>query len=124
MNPRIFPEPEKFDPDRWINAAKSGQRLDRYLVSFGRGSRQCLGMKWVALPLFRLLSYHIRPSLTRTHSLAYAELYLTAATIFRRFEMELFETTSADVQMAHDFFVGVPSLDSKGVRGVITGFLD
>lgn len=122
MNPRIFPEPEKFDPDRWINAAKNGQRLDRYLVSFGRGSRQCLGMKWVALPLFRLLSSQTLAD--RTPSLAYAELYLTAATIFRRFEMELFETTTADVQMAHDFFVAAPRLDSKGVRGVITGFLD
>jgi len=38
--------------------------------------------------------------------------------------MELFETTIEDVQMAHDFFVPIPKLDSKGVRAIITGLLD
>lgn len=57
MNPRIFPNPENFDPERWITAAKNGQRLNRYLVSFTRGGRQCLGMKWV--PPFFLRSYRI-----------------------------------------------------------------
>lgn len=77
----------------------------------------------VSCPLFFLsLSEQITTDLFS--SLAYAELYLTIATIFRRFEMELFETTIEDVQMAHDFFVGVPKLDSKGVRAVVTGLLD
>ncbi|KAI9878625.1 MAG: hypothetical protein M1830_000392 [Pleopsidium flavum] len=97
MNPRVFPDPKKFDPDRWLTPTENGQRLDRYLVSFGKGSRQCLGM-----------------------NLAYAELYLTTATVFRRFEMALFETTIKDIEIERDFFVAVPSLDSKGVRAVIT----
>ena len=33
--------------------------------------------------------------------------------------MENFETTIDDVKMARDFFVGVPKLDSKGVRARI-----
>jgi hypothetical protein len=48
-------------------------------------------------------------------------MYLTLATIFRRFELELFETTTTDVVIEHDFFVGVPSLQSKGVRIIVTG---
>jgi cytochrome P450 len=90
MNPTIFPDPETFDPERWLDKKK---RLDRYLVSFGKGSRQCLGI-----------------------NLAYAELYLTAATLVSRFDFELYETSLNDVQIKHDFFVAVPDLSSKGVR--------
>jgi hypothetical protein len=53
-------------------------------------------------------------------SLAYAEMYLTLATIVRRFDMELFETTREDVTMVHDFFVAAPRLDSKGIRIKVT----
>lgn len=49
-------------------------------------------------------------------SLAFAELFLAGATIFRRFELELYETDSTDVVLAHDFFLPAPKLDSKGVR--------
>lgn len=52
--------------------------------------------------------------------MAYAELYLTTAAIFRRFEMKLFDTTIRDLEIAHDFFIAVPELDSKGIRAVIT----
>lgn len=49
-NPAIFPDPQKFDPDRWIRAAEKGDPLHRYLVPFTKGSRICIGMKYVALP--------------------------------------------------------------------------
>ncbi len=49
MDSNIFPDPETFDPDRWLRAAKDGFRLDRYLVSFSKGSRMCVGIKWVPL---------------------------------------------------------------------------
>ena len=41
MNGEIFPEPERFMPERWINEPG----LERYFVPFGKGSRQCLGIK-------------------------------------------------------------------------------
>ncbi|KAK1990315.1 cytochrome P450 [Colletotrichum falcatum] len=93
MHPSVFPEPETFRPERWIEAEEQNERLDRYLVSFGKGSRQCLGI-----------------------NLAYAELYITMATIVRRFEWEMFETTADDVVCKHDFFVAVADLESKGIR--------
>ena len=52
--------------------------------------------------------------------MAYAEMYLTIAYVFRRFEMKLFETTSEDVAVDRDCFVGLPKPDSKGVRATIT----
>ena len=48
--------------------------------------------------------------------MAYAELYLTTATLVSRFDFELYETSLNDMQIKHDFFVGVPDLSSKGVR--------
>jgi cytochrome P450 len=45
MDSNVFPDPESFDPDRWLRAAEQGFRLDRYLVSFSKGSRMCVGIK-------------------------------------------------------------------------------
>lgn len=42
MDPERFPEPDVFDPERWV---KHGAHLERYFVPFGKGSRQCLGIK-------------------------------------------------------------------------------
>jgi cytochrome P450 len=46
-NPEIYPEPEKFIPDRWIDPEKSKKLENKYFVPFSRGSRQCIGMQSV-----------------------------------------------------------------------------
>jgi cytochrome P450 len=92
-DPERFPEPEKFKPERWLNG---GERMEKYLVNFSKGSRQCMGM-----------------------NLAYAEIYLTLAAVFRRFELELFETTQEDAEVKHDYFNPQPAIDSKGIRVVV-----
>ncbi|KAF2113499.1 putative cytochrome P450 [Lophiotrema nucula] len=93
-DPSIFPNPHIFNPDRWLQ--KDGRRLDRYLTSFSKGTRGCLGI-----------------------NLAYAELFLTVACVFRRFDIELFETTIHDVKMVRDAFVPAPRIGSKGVRVLV-----
>lgn len=46
-NPENYPDPEKFDPERWTDP-KVSQKLDnKYFVPFSRGSRQCVGMQYV-----------------------------------------------------------------------------
>ncbi|KAK2792149.1 hypothetical protein FQN52_003917 [Onygenales sp. PD_12] len=94
MDPNIFVEPERFNPDRWMQE----KRLDRYLANFGKGSRICLGI-----------------------NLAYAELFLTIATVFRRFDLEMYETTIEDIKIERDLFVASPKLGSKGVRAFVKG---
>lgn len=45
-NPKIFPNGEDFVPERWLD--DNGQRergLEKYLMSFSRGHRQCVGMQ-------------------------------------------------------------------------------
>lgn len=49
-------------------------------------------------------------------SLAWCELYLVFASLFRVFDFELYETDMTDVEFAHDFFLPFPKLDSKGIR--------
>ena len=100
LNPTIFPEPKQFKPERWLE----NPHLDKYLVSFSKGPRACIGM-----------------------NLAWAELYQTVAVLFGRYgaegkgpKMKLYETTEEDVITAHDLFVPAPKFSSKGVRVVLS----
>ena len=100
-NESVFPESHSFKPDRWLE----NPRLDKYLVSFTKGARQCLGI-----------------------NLAYAELYLMLAGLFRIYGsagvredddvgyLELFETTTKDIKIVADGTIPLPAADSKGVR--------
>ena len=45
-----------------------------------------------------------------------AELYITIATVFSSFELELFETDVSDVEMAHAYLVPYTKWESKGIR--------
>lgn len=85
QNPDIFPDPQAFRPDRWLTTRSLN--LKRYLVSFSKGSRQCLGM-----------------------NLAYAELYLGLAYVLWRFpRAELVAGTALDdVEVVADYFIPVP----------------
>lgn len=81
----IFSDPDDFIPERWLDSAEA-TRLEPYILTFGKGSRDCIGRQ-----------------------LAFAELYSVTATIFRRFgeTIELFETTQDDMEGYHDYFAGM-----------------
>jgi cytochrome P450 len=103
----IFPNSHAFVPDRWMKGGSN--RLDKYLVSFSKGSRGCVGI-----------------------NLAWAELYLGTAGIFSHFGspdahdssdigiLQLYETDETDVALASDMFFAAPKEGSKGVRVKIT----
>ncbi len=42
------------------------------------------------------------------------------AAVFRRFSFELYQTDVSNVELAHDFFLPSPKLDSKGIRVKVT----
>ena len=44
MNPSVFPSPDEFQPERWLDG---DPRLDQHMCSFSRGSRICIGKKYV-----------------------------------------------------------------------------
>ncbi|KAL8745471.1 MAG: hypothetical protein Q9190_002381 [Brigantiaea leucoxantha] len=110
-NESIFPDSHSFNPDRWLNNpkvvplkpatattntshnVKESKPLTRYLVSFSKGTRMCLGM-----------------------NLAWAELYIGLANVFRRVDMELWETGRGDVELRRDYFLPLAEVGSRGVR--------
>ncbi|KAJ5327634.1 uncharacterized protein N7506_010736 [Penicillium brevicompactum] len=97
-NEDIFPNAQSFIPERWMDTEQR-KALEKYLVPFSKGSRQCVG-----IPLAR------------------AEILLAVATIFREFEIELYETTIDDVRIVRDMFNGHPMKGSQGVRVMIQGW--
>ncbi|PIG82152.1 benzoate 4-monooxygenase cytochrome P450 [Aspergillus arachidicola] len=78
-DPALFSDPEKFYPERWMLAAERNESLSRFLVTFGKGTRSCIGM-----------------------NLAYAELHTALAAIVRRFDLELYQTTAEDIRFVRD----------------------
>ncbi|PWW73869.1 cytochrome P450 [Tuber magnatum] len=60
----IFPDSHHFWPERWLTP--ESKQKEKFVNSFGAGPRQCLGI-----------------------NLAMCELYLTFATVFRRFELDV-----------------------------------
>ncbi|KAL4876966.1 cytochrome P450 [Aspergillus karnatakaensis] len=88
----VFPDSYRFNPERWVDPAER-RRLEKYMVAFSKGSRQCIGMH-----------------------LARSEILLVISSMLRRMEFELFETTIEDVRVVHDIFIPFVKMDSKGVR--------
>lgn len=44
MDEKLYPDPEKFDPERWVDV-ESRKRHEKVYAPFSRGSRICLGMQ-------------------------------------------------------------------------------
>ena len=96
----VFPSSHTFLPSRWLNNPKVGANADRplsrYMVSFSTGTRNCLGMH-----------------------LAYVELYIGLANVFRKLNLELWETERDAVDMASEYLVPMPKAGTKGVRVLV-----
>lgn len=50
LDPTIFPDPEAFEPERWLPSNPNLERAKACFVPFGSGSRDCAGMKYDSLP--------------------------------------------------------------------------
>lgn len=95
----VFPDSYTYKPERWLGNPKGPdgvKQLSRYMVAFSRGNRMCLGMQ-----------------------MAYAEMLTTIATLFRRFEMELFETDRTSVDFYQDFVTPQVRPGGLGVRVLV-----
>ncbi|KAK7037589.1 hypothetical protein VNI00_011081 [Paramarasmius palmivorus] len=79
MNPDIFPDPARFYPERWLE--DKDHTLDRFLVSFGKGPRSCLGI-----------------------NLAWCELYLILGNVFRKLAFKSDSDLCSEVQF-REYFV-------------------
>jgi len=88
-DPRVFPDPDSFMPQRWLDQGDGPKNLNRYLVAFGKGSHNCIGS-----------------------TMAYSLLYKSLATIHRSFGLRI-EGPITDADMAYeDRFVGLHARDA------------
>jgi len=74
----IFARPHDFLPERWLQP--DSKALDNWLVAFSKGPRSCMGI-----------------------SLAYCEIYLTFAYLFRRFDVREDSSKPADLTYTEHF---------------------
>lgn len=42
-NPQIFPNPDKWEPERWLNEEVPRKEMEKWWWAFGSGSRSCIG---------------------------------------------------------------------------------
>ncbi|GAB1317992.1 hypothetical protein MFIFM68171_08202 [Madurella fahalii] len=98
-NEELFPEPEKYEPERWIDSeGKPNYAMEKYIMSFSKGARRCLGMH-----------------------LAFCELYLVTVAMALRVlpHVKLYDTVYEDIKYDFDAITPQPRKGARGVR--ITG---
>ncbi|KAI0280406.1 cytochrome P450 monooxygenase-like protein [Russula aff. rugulosa BPL654] len=74
----IYERPEEFSPDRWLGP--NAKACDTALSVFSKGPRSCFGV-----------------------NLAYAEIHMGLANVFRRFELRLDEARPASLEIKEHF---------------------
>ncbi|KII83645.1 hypothetical protein PLICRDRAFT_119247 [Plicaturopsis crispa FD-325 SS-3] len=85
-NSDIFSDPFSFDPERWLGP--NAKELEPHLVAFSKGPRSCIGI-----------------------NLAWCELYILLANVFRKLELTLDGATVDDIKFRDYFtpaYVGKP----------------
>ncbi|PYI26859.1 cytochrome P450 [Aspergillus indologenus CBS 114.80] len=99
MDPAIFPDPERFEPDRWLQP--SGDSLTRFLVPFHRGTRGCLAL-----------------------NLAYSELFMVVAAIARRFDLRVQERSVQESRVAREYTAPFPAKGDFDLHCRVSGVID
>jgi cytochrome P450 len=95
-NEEIFPQSEEYKPERWITAqGKPDHGMEKYIMSFSKGTRQCIGM-----------------------NLAFCELYLVTAAMALRVlpHLKLHDTVYEDIKYDWDALTPQPKKGARGVR--------
>ncbi|KAI1174876.1 trichodiene oxygenase [Nemania sp. FL0916] len=80
-NPDIYPKPDQFQPERWLQLQER-RKLDKFYAPFSKGPRNCLGMY-----------------------LAWAELYMTIAAIVEQFDLAFDSSAVDDLTCTSDQFI-------------------
>jgi cytochrome P450 len=132
IDEQLFPDPETYEPMRWVIEGERNRVLEAWFQPFGRGTRRCLGIKYVFFVLFLIFIFSLslfarifdvqRNVANQFHSsLAYCELYCAFAALALRVfpHIALYKTMVEDVRYHHDEFNPKPVLTSKGVRAVV-----
>lgn len=84
-DPAYFPDPEKFDPERWLSPSPVTNEMKEMFMPFSKGPRACLGK-----------------------SLAMMELKLATATLMKNFDVSAAAHMTDDDMVMKDHFLVLP----------------
>jgi len=102
-DPRYFPDPQKFDPDRWL--PERSQRLPRFAYfPFGGGPRQCIGNSFAMMEATLLLAAIAQRFQFRSvpdHPIATVPSFTLRPKYGIKMRSEARRTSTVGVQQAH-----------------------
>jgi cytochrome P450 len=84
-DPTVYPNPDEFVPERWMDAAKVTNSMKTLFMPFSQGSRACLGK-----------------------SLAIMELKMITASLIKYFDVGVSPTQTDDGMTMKDHFLVLP----------------
>ncbi|EMD96314.1 hypothetical protein COCC4DRAFT_77748 [Bipolaris maydis ATCC 48331] len=65
-NPKVFPNPTQFNPDRWIDPSENTVEMNRWFWAFSSGSRMCIGVHLAMAEMTTLVTAVYRKYTTTT----------------------------------------------------------
>ncbi|KAI2638933.1 cytochrome P450 [Hypomontagnella submonticulosa] len=104
-NPDLYDRPDEFRPERYLE----NPSLSKYLFSFSKGTRQCIGIN---------LAYQELQSFTAGFVRRYG-LYDPTKKVQDGPTLEMYQTTRADIATHSDFITTAPYKGSLGLRAII-----
>lgn len=84
-DPKVFPDPEQFVPERWMSPNEVTNDMKELFMPFSKGTRACLGK-----------------------NLAIMELKLITATLVKNFKFAKASTTTEKTMAVKDHFLLMP----------------
>lgn len=55
-DPSVYPEPEKFEPERWLDAAGVANANPKNYLVFGSGPHRCIGLEYATMNMVLVLA--------------------------------------------------------------------
>ncbi|EUC35669.1 hypothetical protein COCCADRAFT_90374 [Bipolaris zeicola 26-R-13] len=65
-NPKVFPNPMQFNPDRWMDPSQNIAEMNRWFWAFSSGSRMCIGLHLAMAEMTTLVAAVYRKYTTTT----------------------------------------------------------
>ena len=59
-DPKVFPYPEEFLPERWLDGSCGGKKAKPNLFTFGGGPRECVGIHFTQHVIREILTHILR----------------------------------------------------------------
>lgn len=60
-DPEVFPSPDSFEPERWLNASEDELKMmDQSFFAFGAGTRTCIGRHIAAMEMAKMIPEFLR----------------------------------------------------------------